>query len=462
MIFIDTQLFLFLVSVNNLNMLIVAYAAASILLVIGLFLGFKQWQGRKNQIVINNPAFVDFQQKYFRVYFLALLAEWLQGPYLYKLYHDYGFVDPFIGIIYVCGFVASIFFGTYIGMLADRLGRKKVCVLFTVLYSICCFTKLSRNFFVLCIGRVLGGVSTSLLFSAFDGWYVFEHTQSYQFPTEWLDVTFSKATFYNSVIAISAGFIANLLSEWMQFGPVAPYVFAIPFLITAGLLIQITWSENHGRSSGQACKGCCEGLRLILMNRSIFLIGAVQAMFESVMYIFVFLWTPVLLPADPPLGIVFSSFMCAIWIGGSVFELLITKKYKTTTIVCFVVYGVMLANAGAAFASANHPKSSYFLFLIIELLCGIYFPAMGSLRTKVLPATHHTTIMNWFRVPLNVIASIALLVLHDSHSSHGITQMFTLCACLLLVGGLFALLLRNSMQNQLEKEEQNEEDDSFA
>ena len=122
----------------------------------------------------------------------------------------------------------------------------------------------------------------------------------------------------------------------------------------------------------------------------------------------------------------------------------------------------MLANTGAAFASANHPKSSYFLFLLIELLCGIYFPAMGSLRTKVLPAAHHATIMNWFRVPLNVIASIVLLVLHDGHSSHGITQMFTLCACLLLVGGLFALLLRHSLQKQLEKEELEEQDDSFA
>ncbi|XP_066934895.1 molybdate-anion transporter-like [Clytia hemisphaerica] len=438
-------------------MLIIAYGVTSILLVIGLVLGFRLWQGKKNQVVINNPAFVNFQQKYFRVYFLALLAEWLQGPYLYKLYHDYGFVDPFIGIIYVCGFVSSIVFGTYTGILTDRLGRKKVCVLFTILYSICCFTKLSRNFFVLCLGRVLGGVSTSLLFSAFDSWYMFEHTQAYQFPTEWMDVTFSKATFYNSVIAITAGFIANLLSEWLQFGPVAPFLFAIPFLVVAGALIQVTWSENHGRS-GQACKGCFEGLRLIVMNRGIFLIGAVQAMFESVMYIFVFLWTPVLLPAEPPLGVVFASFMCSIWIGGSLFEHLVARKYKTTTIVCFVVYGVMFANGGAAFASANHPRTSYLLFLVIELLCGIYFPAMGYLRTKVLPAAHHAVIMNWFRVPLNVIASIVLLVLHDSHSPHGITQMFTLCACLLMVGGLFATLLKFTVNdNEMDANTENEE-----
>jgi hypothetical protein len=31
-------------------------------------------------------------------------------------------------------------------------------------------------------------------------------------------------------------------------------------------------------------------------------LGLLQTIVESVMYIFVFLWTPVLMPAQPPLG----------------------------------------------------------------------------------------------------------------------------------------------------------------
>ncbi|XP_057290887.1 molybdate-anion transporter-like [Hydractinia symbiolongicarpus] len=434
-------------------MLIIAYFVFVVLFILGFGLGFKSWKGKKEEIVVNNPAFIEFQSKYFRVYFLALLAEWLQGPYLFKLYSDYSFVDPYIGIIYVCGFVSSILFGTYTGVIADKWGRKKICVLFTILYSICCLTKISSNFTILCVGRILGGVSTSLLFSAFDAWYMYEHTQTYQFPSEWLDVTFSKATFYNSVIAISAGLIANMLSEWMGFGAVAPFLLAIPFLVIAGILIQVTWTENHGKS-GHACRGCFESLRSIVLNKSIFLIGAVQAMFESVMYIFVFLWTPVLLPANPPLGIVFSSFMCAIWIGGSIFEYLLKRNIKSTTIISGVVYGVMFANFLASLASANHPRTSFFLFLITELLCGIYFPAMGRLRSKILPAAQHSAIMNWFRVPLNTIASVVLLVLHDSHSNVGISHMFTLCACLLLCGGVCSILLHQSMNSEdvLQKE----------
>lgn len=432
-------------------MLVIAYICFVILLILGLFLGFKTWKGKEGQVVINNPAFIAFQSQYFRVYFLALLAEWLQGPYLFQLYHEYGFVDPYIGIIYVCGFVSSIFFGTYTGLVADKIGRKKVCVGFTILYSLCCLTKVSRNFFVLCIGRILGGVSTSLLFSSFDAWYLYEHIENHQFPSEWLDVTFSKATFYNSIIAISAGFIANFLSEWLHFGPVSPFLFAIPFLAIAGILIQSTWNENYGKS-GKAFKTCLESLKAILSDRNVFLIGAVQSMFESVMYIFVFLWTPVLLPADPPLGIVFSCFMCCIWIGNSLFDILSHRHISSTVVITVVVYGVMLTNGLAALASATHPRLSFFLFLITEILCGMYFPAMGRLRSKILPAALHSTIMNWFRVPLNTIASIVLLALHDSHSPHGITHMFTLCACLLLCGGLFAVLLHTSTRDKIQND----------
>ena len=54
-----------------------------------------------------------------------------------------------------------------------------------------------------------------------------------------------------------------------------------------------------------------EGALLIWRNRPIFLVGLVQSIVESCMYIFVFLWTPVLstAAAPAPLGMIFSCFM---------------------------------------------------------------------------------------------------------------------------------------------------------
>ena len=41
----------------------------------------------------------------------------------------------------------------------------------------------------LMVGRILGGISTSLLFSAFEAWMVTEHRKQ-GFPEEWLGITF--------------------------------------------------------------------------------------------------------------------------------------------------------------------------------------------------------------------------------------------------------------------------------
>ena len=434
-------------------MLVIAYFALSVVASAAIVNYILLDKVKKDQSVINNPAFLDFQRKYFVVYYLALLAEWFQAPYLYKLYSFYGFIDTQIAIIYVCGFVSSVIFGTYAGFLVDAWGRKKLCILFTVLYSICCVTKLSRNFSVLLTGRIIGGMSTSLLFSSFDSWYTYEHLQTNEFPPEWIQVTFSKASSVNSIIAIAAGIIANVVSDWFGFGPVAPFVLAIPFLVLAGLIIKCIWKENYGKK-GKILKPCCQSFQLILSDRRVFFTGAVQALFESVMYIFVFLWTPVLDPANPPLGIVFASFMGCIMVGGQIYEFFSMKGIKVTQMIPIVIYATMFANIAASYASANHPRTSFLIFLVIELLCGIYFPAVGKLRYLTLPETHHSGIINWFRVPLNAIAAFVLLALHDTHSPHGISALFALCAVLLGLAGLASLILHFIIKDVVSENEE--------
>jgi predicted MFS family arabinose efflux permease len=46
---------------------------------------------------------------------------------------------------------------------------------YVITYSLSCCTKHSPNFWVLMFGRVLGGIATSLLYSAFESWLVAEH-----------------------------------------------------------------------------------------------------------------------------------------------------------------------------------------------------------------------------------------------------------------------------------------------
>ena len=110
-------------------------------------------------------AFTAFQRNYLAVYLLAVFADWLQGPYVYELYVYYGFDKGQISELFVCGFGSSMIVGTFVGGLADKLGRKNMCLLYSVCYVVACITKLVPVYSVLMLGRFLSGVSTSLLFS---------------------------------------------------------------------------------------------------------------------------------------------------------------------------------------------------------------------------------------------------------------------------------------------------------
>jgi len=95
------------------------------------------------------------------------------------------------------------------------------------------------------IGRILRGIATSLLFSAFESWLVAEHNKR-GFDPQWLTITFSKAIFLgNDLISIVSGLFANLLAENLGFGPVAPFDAAACFLAIGMAIIMSSWSENY-------------------------------------------------------------------------------------------------------------------------------------------------------------------------------------------------------------------------
>ncbi|CAG8763882.1 30908_t:CDS:2 [Gigaspora margarita] len=216
-------------------------------------------------------------------------GDWLQGPYIYAIYKSYGFELSEIAILFVTGFLSSGIFGTIIGSAADKL--------------------------------ILGGISTSLLFSVFEAWMVSEHF-SRGFSSSSLSNTFSKATFGNGLVAIFSGLFANWLVE--RHGISSPFLAAIGFFIMAAMVIILTWKENYGSDSKNTntFQNLLQALNVIKNDSRVLAIGAVQSLYEASMYIFVFLWAPLLESqhdvsneSNLPFGMIFASFMVAIMIG---------------------------------------------------------------------------------------------------------------------------------------------------
>jgi hypothetical protein len=42
---------------------------------------------------------------------MASLADWLQGPYLYRLYEEYGYLQEQIAALYIAGYASAMIAG---------------------------------------------------------------------------------------------------------------------------------------------------------------------------------------------------------------------------------------------------------------------------------------------------------------------------------------------------------------
>lgn len=165
---------------------------------------------------------------------------------MYALYQTYGYSQGTIGRLFIAGFGSSMIFGTFAGALADRHGRKRAALAYVLLYSAACATKHIPDVRVLALGRLLCGVATSLLYSAFEAWVVSEHA-SRGFPAASLSTVFSQAALLgNGVMAILSGLVAHALVEGAGLGPVAPFDAAAAVLLVGGAIVATTWRENRG------------------------------------------------------------------------------------------------------------------------------------------------------------------------------------------------------------------------
>ncbi|GAA0185930.1 transporter [Lithospermum erythrorhizon] len=420
---------------------------------------------KSNQDRVNtSSAFNAFKNNYLVVYSLMMAGDWLQGPYVYYLYTTYGFGKGEIGQLFIAGFGSSMLFGTIVGSLADKHGRKRASVTYCITYILSCITKHSPQYRVLMVGRILGGIATSLLFSSFESWLVAEHNKR-GFEQQWLSLTFSKAIFLgNGLVAILAGLFGNVLVD-LNLGPVAPFDAATIFLAIGMTIILSTWTENYGDSSESKdlftqFKGAAVA---IASDEKIAVLGAIQSLFEGSMYTFVFLWTPALSPNDEdiPHGFIFATFMLSSMLGSSLASRLMARPSLRVESYMQLVFTISAAALSipvitSFLVPASNKKGggiSFFGciqllgFCVFEACVGVFWPSIMKMRSQYIPEEARSTIMNFFRIPLNIFVCVVLY----NVDAFPISFMFGMCSAFLFVASILQRRLLVLAENQRPK-----------
>lgn len=432
-----------------------------------------------NETTETRTAYQKLLMKYLLVYLLATFSDWLQGPYVYALYSDYGYSQHDIAVLFVAGFGSSMIFGSFVGGMADWGGRRLFVVLFAIIYAASCFTKHFKHFGILMIGRLLGGIATSLLFSVFEAWLVRAHADAG--CKQYLSNSFGWAAYGNSIIAIMAGLIANNAANSFSMEPMFgnvylggylnPFDISLCTLLVCGFFAFTKWEENYGENTGNSKNESSEGekdtedqkdtpdshgpdshgdptkwyaglknaLVVTMRSREILLCGIISSIFEGSMYIFVFMWTPALTGPDSdvklPFGVIFSTFMVCCMAGSTLFSCLCEGKLK------FINNGDPIkmeqlaiyefAAAGAAMTiialSGENTTLKFIAMNLFEVVVGMYWPTMGTLKSNIVPEDKRAAIYNLYRIPLNFIVLFSLL------TDLTPTTSFTLNAVLLAI-----------------------------
>jgi Na+-driven multidrug efflux pump len=192
------------------------------------------------------------------------------------------------------------------------------------------------------------------------------------------------------------------------------------FLAAGGLLAALLWKENLASKSSSDDSGSKpsikDAIKVVRDDPKIMMVGGVQSLFEAAMYIFVLQWPPAIAAAvaktfgegaGTPYGTVFSCFMACCLFGSTLFGQFAKMKGPTTE----GVTAGMLAIATIAMSTATYTVSSgasglpalVAAFFAFEACVGMYFPSIGTLRSKYIPDSHRSVIMNLFGIPLNVL-----------------------------------------------------------
>ncbi|CZR51912.1 probable major facilitator superfamily domain-containing protein 5 [Phialocephala subalpina] len=391
----------------------------------------------------------QFTRLFLTVYCLVMGADWLQGPYVYSLYKDqFGLKETIVAALFTTGFLSGGISGYFVGQFADRYGRRTACLVFCVTYFISCFSTLVPRVPVLFLGRVFGGISTSLMFSAFESWMVTEyHKRQLDKAGTSLSSMFGIMTTLNSVVAILAG----VFSEWLvqvTNTKRAPFMASAGLLIVAFWIILGCWNENYGDSHhsetpSPSAPPTKSALKIVFSDKRILTLGLASCFFEGSMYLFVFFWTPALKAAHSqtsttslPFGTIFAAFMASVMLGSLTFNLLIsTHRLISPSRLLTIIF----ATASSALLIPVLTKSeslTFWSFCVFEACVGMYWPSVGFLKGRVIEDGVRARIYGMLRIPLNVFVVAALGLVEEGEGYRNL--VFISCSGLLvLTSGVF-------------------------
>ncbi|KAF3440852.1 hypothetical protein FNV43_RR19138 [Rhamnella rubrinervis] len=382
---------------------------------------------------VSSPSFLRFQRNFLLIYSLGSVMEGLWSVFGEFELAYYGISREQMVLYLCCGYAAALFLGTFLGVLSDLIGQKKVCLIFCILHLLVGLWKRIVAHPSILVTSIFLSLSTSIFSFSFETWMVVQHEkQGHRQDT--LNETFWLMSFFESVSLIGSQMLANwLIGNKAEKTIISSFQVLVLFAVVGIICVARGWTEIQRTTTFKEYK--MSFCAYIFGDKRIWLLGWAQACLHFSIAVFWILWAPTLVAdgREVNLGLIFPCLMGSRMLGSTVFPWLIGGLSSVRTEDC-LVYAFIVLGLVVSIIAYDYQEIGVLvmLFCLYHACTGLILPALARLRTMYVPNELRGGMISLSQAPAH--AAILLLVMQRWYSQNIGNSMIMAIAAL----GLFS------------------------
>lgn len=168
----------------------------------------------------------------------------------------------------------------------------------------------------------------------------------------------------------------------------------------------------------------CEAVKE-LKKREVLTVGIIESLYQAVLNIFIFAWTPILqrsTDSEFNPGMIFIHFVFLIIVGTKLYEILIIHLKGNLYLAVSLALAIEIFCFGIIYVKDSF-EVRFIMCACINGICGFYLPSNSIIKSKILPEKYRSLLMSLFRVPLNIYV-VAVLVYIKEMDPFNVTLLY--------------------------------------
>ncbi|KAH8666311.1 hypothetical protein BX600DRAFT_461456 [Xylariales sp. PMI_506] len=356
------------------------------------------------------------QSKVYQVYFLIMLSVWLQEIYVNTLYRDYEYSSKLRFYLKITEYAVSGIYSVIGGGLADRRGRKSLCVFATSCYGASACLIMIPNLPLQFLSRALAAIGLSAILSTLEAWIATDFFAR-KLVQRGCDLyrTFGTMGVINAFSAVACGVLGDRLIAATG-SKNAPLILSWLLMWQAMQQVWSAFKEVYGAVSTDdiQLKNSTPALSAYFQRPYIYAFTLASTVFEGSALLFATNAMSILEHVHKtdkvlPYTYIFASIVASALTGALTFNIVMQKRViRHSQLMMFV-----LAASTFATFKLGHPKTERETFRVLCLFgfcSGLYFPCMSTMKSRMIEEGVRSTVFSAMRAPAYLFAVVALLL----------------------------------------------------